>query len=309
MPNTAGAGIHWQVAQATSLQNIIFNMRTDGGTANAQVGIFMDNGSGGFMTDLTFNGGKYGAFFGIKFISYLSCTRAESEHIVGNQQFTTRNLVFSNQLVAGIFMNWNWAWTLQGISIDNAPIGIDMSQGGTSSQSVGSVMLVDSTISNCPIGISTAYATSEAPYTNGTLIVQNVDMSTNVPVAISSSGQSTLLAGNAKVSTWTQGSSYTGSTQNTVQGTATSVTIPDVLKGGDGKVYTRSKPQYETLDASSFVSVRSKGATGDGVNDLTITTRFLSHNSIRLQMTPLQSKLFSMLPLPQMLSTSITEHM
>jgi hypothetical protein len=30
-------------------------MRTDGGTANAQQGIFMDNGSGGFMTDLTFN--------------------------------------------------------------------------------------------------------------------------------------------------------------------------------------------------------------------------------------------------------------
>lgn len=33
----------------------VFNMRTDGGTANAQQGIFMDNGSGGFMTDLTFN--------------------------------------------------------------------------------------------------------------------------------------------------------------------------------------------------------------------------------------------------------------
>jgi glucan 1,3-beta-glucosidase len=36
MPVTAGAGIHWQVAQATSLQNIVFNMRTDGGTTNAQ---------------------------------------------------------------------------------------------------------------------------------------------------------------------------------------------------------------------------------------------------------------------------------
>lgn len=36
MPVTAGAGIHWQVAQATSLQNITFNMRTDGGTSNAQ---------------------------------------------------------------------------------------------------------------------------------------------------------------------------------------------------------------------------------------------------------------------------------
>lgn len=49
MPLSAGAGIHWQVAQATSLQNIVFNMRTDGGAANRQLGIFMDNGSGGFM--------------------------------------------------------------------------------------------------------------------------------------------------------------------------------------------------------------------------------------------------------------------
>jgi hypothetical protein len=48
----------------------------------------MDNGSGGFMTDLTFNGGKYGAFF-------------------GNQQFTTRNMTFNNCQTA-IFMNWNW---------------------------------------------------------------------------------------------------------------------------------------------------------------------------------------------------------
>lgn len=36
MPVGVGAGIHWQVAQATSLHNIVFNMRTDGGTANAQ---------------------------------------------------------------------------------------------------------------------------------------------------------------------------------------------------------------------------------------------------------------------------------
>jgi glucan 1,3-beta-glucosidase len=88
MPVNVGAGIHWQVAQATSLQNIVFNMRTDGGAENRQQGIFMDNGSGGFMTDLTFNGGKYGAFF-------------------GNQQFTTRNLKFNNCQTA-IFMNWNW---------------------------------------------------------------------------------------------------------------------------------------------------------------------------------------------------------
>lgn len=68
--NTQNSGIHWQVAQATSLQNLVFNMAPKSPT-NQQYGIFMDNGSGGFMTDLIFNGGGIGFF-------------------LGNQQFTTR---------------------------------------------------------------------------------------------------------------------------------------------------------------------------------------------------------------------------
>ena len=36
---SSGTGIHWQVAQASSLINIVFNM----GNTNSQ-GIFMDNG-------------------------------------------------------------------------------------------------------------------------------------------------------------------------------------------------------------------------------------------------------------------------
>lgn len=48
-------GIHWQVAQATSLQNIVVNMSEDPGTQHW--GIFMENGSGGFVSDLIFNGG------------------------------------------------------------------------------------------------------------------------------------------------------------------------------------------------------------------------------------------------------------
>ena len=39
MPPTSGAGIHWQVAQATSLQNIVFNMVP--GASSKQQGIFM----------------------------------------------------------------------------------------------------------------------------------------------------------------------------------------------------------------------------------------------------------------------------
>ena len=58
------SGIHWQVAQATSLQNIVFNMRPSDQAGNQQQGLFMENGSGGFMSDLTFNGGNIGAFLG-----------------------------------------------------------------------------------------------------------------------------------------------------------------------------------------------------------------------------------------------------
>ncbi|TVY67484.1 Glucan 1,3-beta-glucosidase [Lachnellula suecica] len=248
MPVGAGAGIHWQVAQATSLQNIVFNMRTDGGTANAQQGIFMDNGSGGFMTDLTFNGGKYGAFF-------------------GNQQFTTRNLTF-NGCQTAIFMNWNWAWTLSGVNIQNSAIGIDMSNGGTSAQTVGSVLLIDSTISNTPIGVMTAYSTNEGS-TNGSLIIDNVDFSSNVPVAVANAAdKSTVLAGNAKVASWAQGSHYTtGSTGGAKQGALAAVTKPATLLNSAGNVFTRSKPQYETVAATSFKSVKAAGAKGDGSTD------------------------------------------
>ncbi|OBT89655.1 hypothetical protein VE02_01791 [Pseudogymnoascus sp. 03VT05] len=248
MPPTAGAGIHWQVAQATSLQNIVFNMRTDGGDSLAQVGIFMDNGSGGFMTDLTFNGGKYGAF-------------------LGSQQFTSRNLKFNNCKTA-IFMNWNWAWTFHGLEIDSCQIGIDMANGGASSQTVGSVLVMDSKISNTPVGIATVYQTTEGA-TNGTLIIENVDMSSNVPVAVKNTGtQATLLAGNAKIDSWIQGREYKAvNAGKDVQGSTYSTTKPAGLVGADGRVFVKSKPQYADVPSSSFISVKDKGAKGDGVTD------------------------------------------
>ena len=57
----SATGIHWQVAQATSLSHIVFKMATDG--RNHQ-GMFMENGSGGFMSDLIFDGGKLGMWIG-----------------------------------------------------------------------------------------------------------------------------------------------------------------------------------------------------------------------------------------------------
>ncbi len=63
MPAASTAtGIHWQVSQSTSLMNIVVDMSTASG--NSHQGIWMENGSGGYMGDLVFNGGKFGMWVG-----------------------------------------------------------------------------------------------------------------------------------------------------------------------------------------------------------------------------------------------------
>ena len=177
-------------------------------------------------------------------------------------------------------MNWNWAWTLSGLTINNCGIGLDMSNGGTSSQTVGSVMLIDSTISNTPIGVKTAYSTTEGA-TNGTLIIDNVDMSANVPVAVQNSADSaTVLGGNTKIALWMQGRDYTAAnTGSAGQGSHTAPTKPATLLNSAGKVFTRSKPQYQELPASSFLSVKAAGAKGDGVTDDTAAIQALFNSA------------------------------
>ena len=193
MDQGAGAGIHWQVAQATSLQNIRFEMIKGGGAANRQQGIFMDNGSGGFMTDLTFNGGNYGAF-------------------LGNQQFTTRNLTF-NECNTAIYMNWNWAWSFKGISINDCGVGLNMSNGGFN-QTVGTVLIQDSKISGTPKGVVTSFNDDSIPETGGSLILENVDFSDSA-VAVEHTSGSKILDGNQVVDQWIQGNAYTpGSSQS-----------------------------------------------------------------------------------------------
>lgn len=140
-----------------------------GGDNNKQLGIFMDNGSGGWMTDLTFNGGHYGAF-------------------LGNQQFTTRNLIFNNVETA-IFMNWNWLWNLKSITVNNCGVGIDMANGGTS-QTVGSVIVQDSSFPGTPIAIKTAFSlTNNVPATGGTLVIDNCDFTGSTTAVQDNSGK------------------------------------------------------------------------------------------------------------------------
>ncbi|KAK4948388.1 hypothetical protein LTR10_012922 [Elasticomyces elasticus] len=247
-----GAGIHWQVAQATSLQNIVFNMKK--GTDSQQQGIFMDNGSGGFMGDLIFNGGKYGAFF-------------------GNQQFTSRNMTF-NDCQTAIFMNWNWGWTLSGITV-NGPAGganttgIDMAN-SPQNQTVGSVIVSDSKFNNVAYGIRSAFGKSgNVPETGGSLVIDNVDM-TGVDSAVVDDENKEILAGGSKIAHWVSGNVYDHkSTAVATQGPILQApTKPDKLLL-NGNIFGRSKPQYEGAQANDFAQISAANCKGDGTTDAT----------------------------------------
>ncbi|KAK0615735.1 pectate lyase superfamily protein-domain-containing protein [Bombardia bombarda] len=244
-PGNAATGMHWPTSQATSLQNIVFNMPSTSDVVH--VGLFMEEGSGGFLTDLTFNGGATGAS-------------------MGNQQYTMRNLKFNNCKTA-IIQLWNWGWTYFGLSINNCQVGIDISAGGPGSIQTGSVTLIDSSLTNVGVGVLTAWTTGSTPETGGSLILENIALS-NVPVAVKGPN-GTMLSGSTgavTITAWGNGHSYTPSGPSEWSGTVTANPRPAALLA-NGRYYARSKPQYETLPASSFVSARSAGARGDGATD------------------------------------------
>lgn len=356
MPENKGAGIHWQVAQATSLQNIVFNMRPKSPT-NQQQGIFMDNGSGGIMTDLVFNGGNYGAF-------------------LGNQQFTTRNMTF-NGCNTAVFINWAWVWTFKSLNINQCDIGVDMSNlANSTNQTVGSVLIFDSVMSNTRIGVKTSYNSTSRPDTGGTLLMHNVDFRTTQIGVVGANGVDQVLPGSVLLDAWGQGDLYlsqqspngtqpvkrapqalssndskpcttfttstlvltsTVTAKATLATALTTVTVsplpsianantssvptsssmfssdrtataaatlipstcavgappfsearvqqkliapalPPSLVGNSG-VFARSKPQYEEVPVSSFISVKSAGAVGDGVTDDTLAIQNIFNNA------------------------------
>ncbi|KAJ5976298.1 hypothetical protein N7481_010005 [Penicillium waksmanii] len=241
--SSAATGIHWPTGQATSIQNVDIVLSSGSGTQHQ--GLFIENGSGGFLADITITGGLYGAN-------------------VGNQQFTMRNLVISDA-VTGISQIWDWGWTYQGLTITNCTTAISVNNGGVGNQLVGSVVVLDSTIQDCSTFVTSAWQSSTS--SNGSLILENIALE-NVPVAVKGPSGTVLAGGTTTIGAWGQGHKYTPNGPTNFQGTFTAPTRPSaLLASGSSNYYTKSKPQYEASAQSLFVSIRSAGAAGDGSTD------------------------------------------
>ncbi|KAG9074861.1 hypothetical protein FRC06_010419 [Ceratobasidium sp. 370] len=248
MPASASAtGLHWQVSQATSLINVRVEMSQAAG--NNHQGIFMENGSGGFMSDLYFNGGKYGVW-------------------LGNQQFTVRNITVANAQ-SGIFQAWNWGWTFQDVKIINCQVGFDITTGGLTQdhQTVGADAIVDAVVTNTPTFIRTS---GSAPSSfAGSLLLDNVKFSGVNNGVLDGSGRVVLAGGDKTIRQWAQGNVYTGTgtALRYVQATINAPAKPSTLLDSTGKIFSKSRPQYVNYAPSQFVSVKAEGAKGDGVTD------------------------------------------
>ncbi|KAL6885716.1 pectate lyase superfamily domain-containing protein [Trichoderma evansii] len=243
----APTGVHWQVSQACSLQNLHFKMPTASDSNKpTHVGIFMENGSGGFVSDLTFEGGAIG-------------WRA------GSQQYTARGLKSKNCITA-IQMIWDWGFNWQDIEIYGGSIGLNItSKGGLLAQGIGSISIIDSTIKNVPVGILTRESSVDAP----NIVLDNVEFS-GVSIPVQADGGKALLSGSQKVDLWATGRRYTKGKGGSESGMVTDrVPKPKELLDSNAKLFTKSRPQYENEGVDSFLVATQNGCDNGGGGDQT----------------------------------------
>eukprot|EP00475_Leptophrys_vorax_P008647 TRINITY_DN155_c0_g2_i4.p1 TRINITY_DN155_c0_g2~~TRINITY_DN155_c0_g2_i4.p1 ORF type:complete len:465 (+),score=116.98 TRINITY_DN155_c0_g2_i4:112-1506(+) len=236
-------GIHWQVAQATSISNVFFKS----GVGSNNQGMWMENGSGGYFCDLEFEGGRFGMW-------------------VGNQQFTVRNITVRDTSVAGIFVIWDWVWTFKNVHVSNSPVGIDIASG------VGSINVIDSTFTNIAnVPIRTTFDRTSAN-SAGTVMLDNVVFNTasGATLVQNKNGEAALRA-TAPVTTvkaWGQGHVWQSGRISNEEIDLSSQAAPRsaALAPSNGAYLERSRPAYGQADV---VDVSTLGIVGDGVTDVT----------------------------------------
>jgi hypothetical protein len=246
-PSLKSSCLHYQVAQATSTQNVEL-------IADPQMkGMFAENGSGGQLADITFTGGSFGI-------------------LGGNQQFTAQRLTF-NGCSVGVQIFWDWGWVWKSIIMNSVGTGFRFLPEGADSGStgnIGSASILDSTFNNVGTVVQlNPTVTTPRSGTTG-LILENVAFSGVTRGVVTSANEVLVGGGIRKIDHWARGPVYSGSS------TARSFSMGDKignyrrplsLVNSAGSYFERPKPQYANRPVSDFLHVRDFGATGNGVAD------------------------------------------
>ncbi|KAG6009922.1 hypothetical protein E4U21_000693 [Claviceps maximensis] len=243
------AGLHWQVAQATSLTNVAIYASPAADTT--QIGIFVENGSGGFMSDCTVDGGKYGLYG-------------------DNQQFTVRGFMFSSQTDSCICLLCDWGWIWSNLIVANSPVSITLlNPEAPAIQPPGSIYLLDTSFLSVQTAVKAnamkndILETSIMTFDNVHLqeVKQFIEFTDGSDFEYPDMNPPFLVLGNQHA-VW--GSIYG---KNLCY-----VPRPPNLQSSRSETYTnnyfvRSRPQHLDLDVGSVVSVKDHGAKGDGATD------------------------------------------
>lgn len=258
VPDGAGggapAGIHWQNSQACSLQSLSFLMPSwqSGTSKPAHRGIFTENGSGGFVSDLTFDGGKIGFW-------------------LGSQQYTVRGLTFRNCGTA-IHADWTWGTTYKNLKIEDCDVGIDASSHG----GAGGLSIIDSRFDRVDKPIITAgpfKGGDKRDHSDSSIVLDNVEVrgrSRGSANAVVSTDQGSILldtnpAGGSIY--WTHGNVYRKGALSVQKDSPslpqTALNRPRGLVSGSNEFFSRDQPQYENLGPNDFLNVVDFGANNN----------------------------------------------
>lgn len=231
--NENAVGLHWDLSQGTFLRNVYINV----GAADS--GMFGESGSGGFMSDVTVDGGRVGFSF-------------------GNQQWTFRNVTAKNARAVGFQIIWNWLFSFIGLQVSNCPVGIQFSG------NAGALIVADSKFTDVGTAVWTDWT-----YPNATrsLIFDHVSFENVANITgcyltpNCNATADTITGGNRSLTydLWYQGHLLiSGQEQKALRGK-----LPPVRK--NTPLAQRARPVFG--EKGSVLNVMEAGAKGDGVTD------------------------------------------
>ncbi|OIW25494.1 pectin lyase-like protein [Coniochaeta ligniaria NRRL 30616] len=242
-PSQKVACLHYQVAQATSTQNLQLL------AGAAQTGIFAENGSGGHISDITFTGGAFGIYGGA-------------------QQFTAQRLRFDGCAV-GVQLIWDWGWVWKSVVMNNVGVGFKLMPDPGQTGNIGSATIMDSMFTSVTTVVQIAPPSQAVRSGSTGLVLENVVLS-GVSAGVADTSGAILLAGTVgRVDHWALGPIYSGAGTRSFSmgGKVGSYLRAQQLIQSDGSYFERAKPQYEARPVGDFVHVKDFGAKGDGVTD------------------------------------------